>query len=97
MTRNVLFGCIAIFTSLISPAKAQVVVDMSLITCQQYKDSDPQRQQLIAYWMSGYFSSAKNFTTLDFRYFDYNRQVVGAYCGKHRFETLMSAIQRNAR
>jgi acid stress chaperone HdeB len=97
MIHKILLSCAALATVLASPAKAQVVVDMSLITCQQYQDSDSQRQQLIAYWMSGYFSAAKNFTTLDFRYFDYNKKVVTAYCKTHKFETLMSAIQRNAR
>jgi hypothetical protein len=30
------------------PAKAQVIVDMSLITCQQYFEAPANRQQLIA-------------------------------------------------
>ena len=44
------------------PAKAQVVIDMSLITCKQFMDSDPDRKVLIASWMSGYFSASKNST-----------------------------------
>ena len=81
------------------PAKAQVIVDMSLITCQQYFDTPPDRQQLIAWWMRGYFSAAKNLSMIDFRYIDYNTKVVTAYCKKkqNRYETLMSAIQKNAR
>jgi acid stress chaperone HdeB len=81
------------------PAKAQVIVDMSLITCQQYLDSPPDRQNLIAWWMRGYFSAAKNFSVIDFRYIDYNTKIVTAYCKKkqNRYETLMSAIQKNAR
>jgi acid stress chaperone HdeB len=51
---------------------------MSLITCKQYMTSDPERQQMIASWMSGYFSASKNLSTLDFRYVDYNKKVVGA-------------------
>jgi len=46
--------------------------------------------------MSGYFSASKNLSTLDFRYVDYNTKVVTAYCKKHKFETLMSAIQKNS-
>jgi acid stress chaperone HdeB len=81
------------------PAKAQVIVDMSLITCQQYLDAPPDRQKLIAWWMRGYYSAAKNFSTIDFRYVDYNTKVVTAYCKKkqNRNETLMSAIQKNTR
>lgn len=79
------------------PAKAQVIVDMSLITCRQYQETSPDRQKLIAWWMRGYFSAAKNLSMIDFRYVDYNTKVVTAYCKKHKDETLMSAIQKNAR
>jgi len=79
------------------PAKAQVVLDLSLITCKQYLDSDPERQNLIGSWMSGYFSASKNLNMLDFRYVERNQKVVGAYCRTHKNETLMSAIQQKAR
>jgi acid stress chaperone HdeB len=79
------------------PAKAQVVIDMSLITCKQFMDSDPDRKVLIASWMSGYFSASKNLNVLDFGYVERNRRVVGDYCKRRPGETLMSAIQKNAR
>lgn len=81
------------------PAKAQTILDMSLITCQQYFDAAPEQQKLIAWWMRGYFSAAKNLSVIDFRYVDYNTKIVTAYCRKkqNRYETLMSAIQQNAR
>jgi acid stress chaperone HdeB len=81
------------------PAKAQVIVDMSLITCQQYFSYTPEQQALIAWWMRGYYSASKNFSTIDFRYVDYNTKIVMAYCKKkqNRDETLMSAIQKNTR
>jgi len=69
MKRNVIVAIAwaLTFTS-IAPAKAQVVLDLSLITCKQLLDSDPDRQALIGSWMSGYFSASKNISTLDFRY-----------------------------
>jgi len=81
------------------PTKAQTILDMSLITCQQYFDAAPEQQKLIAWWMRGYFSAAKNLSVIDFRYVDYNTKIVTAYCRKkqNRYETLMSAIQQNAR
>ena len=48
----------------IGPAKAQVVLDLSLITCRQLLESDPERQALIGSWMSGYFSATKNLKCL---------------------------------
>jgi acid stress chaperone HdeB len=79
------------------PAKAQAVLDLSLITCQQLLASEPERQALIGSWMSGYFSATKNLDTLDFRYVERNRRVVGNYCKAHKSETVMSAMQKNWR
>jgi len=97
MRSGTVLASVLLTATLALPAKAQVIVDMSLITCQQYFDAPPDQQRLIAWWMSGYFSASKNLSTLDFRYVDYNTKVVTAYCKKHKFETLMSAIQKNAR
>jgi acid stress chaperone HdeB len=79
------------------PAKAQVVIDMSLITCKEFMGSDPDRKELIASWMSGYFSASKDLHVRDFGYVARNRRVVENYCKKRPGETLMSAIQKNAR
>jgi acid stress chaperone HdeB len=79
------------------PAKAQVVIDMSLITCKQFGTSDADRRELIASWMSGYFSASKSLNMLDFRYVERNTRVIRAYCKTHPGETLMSAIQKKAR
>ena len=90
--------CAAVFvTGAAIPAKAQVVIDMSLITCKQYMDADPDRKELVASWLSGYFSASKNLNVLDFGYVARNKRVVGNYCKKRPGETLMSAIQKNAR
>ena len=79
------------------PARAQAVLDLSLITCQQLLAADAERQALIGSWMSGYFSATKNLDTLDFRYVERNRRVVGNYCKTHKSETVMSAMQKNWR
>lgn len=79
------------------PTKAQVMVDMSLVTCQQYLTSDPDRASTIAAWMGGYFSASKDLSTVDFRYTKRNLSKVGRYCKAHRDETLLSAVQKNFR
>ena len=98
MKRNVVIAIAwaLTFTS-IAPAKAQVVLDLSLITCKQLLDSDADRQALIGSWMSGYFSASKNISTLDFRYVKRHRTVVGNYCKTHKSDTVMSAMQKNWR
>jgi HdeA/HdeB family len=75
----------------------QIMVDMSLITCKQYLASDAQRQDMIAYWMSGYFRASRNEPIFDFQRFAKNKTAVGNYCKKNGGETVMSAIQKNAR
>jgi acid stress chaperone HdeB len=81
----------------IVPAGAQVVIDLSLITCKQFLDSDAERQALIGSWMSGYFSATKNLNELDFRYVKRNAKVVGDYCKMHKQDTVMNAMQKNWR
>lgn len=99
MRSKIFLASLLLITASALPARAQTILDMSLITCQQYFDAAPEQQKLIAWWMRGYFSAAKNLSVVDFRYVDYNTKVVTAYCKKkqNRYETLMSAIQKNAR
>jgi acid stress chaperone HdeB len=87
----------ALVMGVATSAQAQVVIDMSLITCKEYMSADPERKELVASWMSGYFSASKNLNVLDFRYVARNKKVVENYCKRRPGETLMSAIRRNAR
>jgi hypothetical protein len=78
-------------------AGSQVKIDMSLLTCKQYLGSAPEQQEFIAYWMNGYFRAARNQPVFEFQRFAKNRTTIGNYCKKRGGETLMSAIQKNAR
>jgi hypothetical protein len=75
----------------------QIKIDMSLITCKQYLSSDTERREFIASWMSGYVRASRNQPVFDFQRFANNKRVVESYCKKRGAETLMSAIQKNAR
>lgn len=97
MKRDILAtACVLTFASIV-PAKAQTVLDLSLITCGQLLASDTERQALIGSWMSGYFSASKNLNILDFRYVERNRKVVANYCKTHKSDTVMNAMQKNWR
>jgi acid stress chaperone HdeB len=89
-------ACALSLAALSIPAKAQVIVDLSLVTCGQYMGKDRDTQDVIAAWMSGYFNAAKNLSMVDLSRFERNRKAVEKYCKTHKLETLMSAIQRNA-
>ncbi len=79
------------------PPGGQVKIDMSLITCKQYLNGDPGRQEIVAYWMSGYFRASVSQPVFDFVRFAKNKEAIGKYCRTHGSETLMSAIQNNTR
>jgi acid stress chaperone HdeB len=97
MNRKIVAGCFALLFMSIAPVSAQVVIDLSLITCKQLLESDTERQSLISSWMSGYFSATKNLNELDIRYVKRNAKVVGNYCKTHKSDTVMNAMQKNWR
>ena len=86
-----------VLSTVTSAARAQVVVDLSLITCKQLLESDQERQTLISSWMAGYFSASKNLNVVDFRYVKRNGNVIGKYCKTHKSDTVMNAMQKNWR
>jgi len=96
--RNTLIASAIVASAVIATeAKAQVVLDMTMLTCKQYLEADKARQDLIAAWMSGYFNAARSNPVFNASLFQQNRNRVAAYCKTHRPETMMSAIQRSAR
>ena len=97
MKRIIIASICVLFLTSIAPARAQVVIDLSLVTCKQLLESDTERQTLLASWMSGYFSATKNLNELDFRYVKRNAKVVGNYCKTHKSDTVMNAMQKNWR
>jgi acid stress chaperone HdeB len=76
-----------------SAVKAQVLLEMSALTCRNYLEALPDRQELMAAWMSGYFNAARNMPTVDFGRFTTNQKLVAKYCRAHRDANLMRAIQ----
>ena len=76
------------------PAKAQVVIEMSAVTCQDYLKSDPEQQAMLASWLSGYYHASKNVATMDLRKAKGNVKVVTKYCKSHKKETLMTAVEK---
>lgn len=80
-----------------APVTGQIKIDMSLVTCREYLKSDPERQEIIAAWMSGYFLASRGQSIFDFQRFANNKKAVGNFCKKRGGDTLMTAIQRSAK
>jgi HdeA/HdeB family len=76
-----------------SGAGAQVTIDVAKITCDQftlYKVTDPQN---IATWLSGYYHSQRNDTTVDTLELATYLQNVEDYCHLHPQVTVMQAVE----
>ena len=97
MQKKFIFVVLAATVLANTNATAQAVFDMTMLTCKQYLASDRDRQDIIASWFSGYFNAARNNSVLDTSRFERNKATVTSYCKRNGAETLMSAIQRNAR
>jgi hypothetical protein len=76
-----------------SGAQAQVTLDVSKITCDQftlYRITDPQN---IAIWLSGYYHGQRNTTTVDTQQLAGNLQKIKDYCNLKPQETVMHAVE----
>lgn len=92
MLRSV--GCalaLAVCTAL--PAQAQVTVDLSKITCEQwlsYKVADPDH---IAMWISGYIHGQRNNTILGVQEFKDNINQLKDLCIRNLNVPLMKLVE----
>jgi acid stress chaperone HdeB len=76
------------------PAHAQVTVDVSKITCEQYilyTVADPHD---IAMWLSGYYNGKRNNTVLDTQQVREHGKKVMDYCELNLKSTVMDAVEK---
>jgi acid stress chaperone HdeB len=64
----------------ILPVRAQVVVDVAKITCEQYVLFTVADPHDIAMWLSGYFNGKRDNTVLDTQQFRLHAKQVMDYC-----------------
>lgn len=83
--------CCSFSTLFIATAYAQVVLDVSKITCEQMsKAANPLAVEL---WLSGYYAGKRNDPTIDIVAVNQNADKVSEYCKSHPDETLMKAVE----
>jgi len=76
-----------------SAAQAQVTLDLSKVTCDQfikYKVADPK---LITIWLSGYFHGKRGDTTVDTQRLNSDADEVEKYCFKNPDAPLMPSVE----
>jgi hypothetical protein len=80
------------FCLIISAAQAQVTIDVSKITCEQFRGyaiTDPNN---IALWLSGYYNGQRNNTIIKVEGFKENLEKVKDYCITNPKVTVMQAV-----
>ena len=88
-----LFLISALFVSALIPAQAQVTVDLSKITCDQFFMNTITFSQYIVMWLSGYYNGKRNNTIIEPEAIKKNEEKVKLYCFDHRETTVMDAVK----
>jgi hypothetical protein len=73
--------------------QAQVTVDVSKITCEDYYMDKITFSQYIVMWLSGYYNGKRNNTIIDPDVAKKNEEKVNRYCYEHREATVMDAVK----
>ena|SRR5689334_3412090 len=77
-------------------AYAQVSVDVSKITCEQFAFSKIAPVRSIALWLSGYYSGKRDTTVVDMQTFEANAERIEKFCKQQSNlkMTVMQAIEQ---
>jgi acid stress chaperone HdeB len=94
MKPKVALAALALACFTVSTAQAQVLVDVSKITCEQFilwKITDPDK---IALWLSGYYNGKRGNTIIDTKSLEENENKVKDYCRANNLKpTVMQAVE----
>ena len=77
----------------VTAAQAQVTVDVSKITCDEFVSEKPVPSKYVVLWLSGYYNGKRNNTIIDPEAMDKNEEKVDYYCNFHREITVMDAVK----
>jgi hypothetical protein len=91
--KRILIGCaIAMLPAF---AQAQVLVDMTRITCGEYVSLPPEQSRIFSAWMSGWFNQKTGYAWVDLNAYERNIASVKKYCATSPREPVMTALQRS--
>ena len=94
MTRLIAVLYLTMAAAAIQPAHAQVMLDLSKVTCDQwagYKITNPQN---IALWLSGYYNGKRGNTVLDTQGLAAETQKVRDFCITNPQMPVMQAVEK---
>jgi|SRR5215470_9545349 len=76
-----------------APARAQVTVDITKITCRQFLVGRAVSTNAMALWFSGYYNGKRNVTLVDMGTLRSSAEKVKDFCRLHQEETVMNAVE----
>jgi hypothetical protein len=74
-------------------AQAQVTLDITKVTCEQYNAYKITNPQNIAIWLSGYYHGKRGDTTLDTQGLVANAKKLRSYCFRNPETLVMNAVE----
>ena len=80
--------------SLPSIAQAQIMIDMSRITCSEYFALPPNQARMLAAWMSGWFNQKMGYVWVDLDAYARNVANVRLWCETYPDQLVMNGLQR---
>ena len=95
-----LVGCLIVLQAMLlgltvpSPAHAQVVINMSRVTCADYLAMTPEQSDVFGAWVGGYFNQKTGYTWIDLGAQSRNVASVRAWCATYPAEFVMTGLAR---
>lgn len=77
-------------------AKAQVMIDMTRVTCADYLALPDEDSKIYSAWMSGWFNHKLGYTLVDLDAYARNVANVKQWCASNPKESVMAGLQRSA-
>jgi hypothetical protein len=77
----------------VPPAQAQVTLDVSKITCDQYNAYKVTNPQNIAIWVNGYYHGKRGDVTLETQRLVENARKLRDYCRRNREALVLEAVE----
>jgi acid stress chaperone HdeB len=77
----------------VPPAQAQVTLDVSKITCDQYNAYKVTNPQNIAIWVNGYYHGKRGDVTLDTQRLVESARKLRDYCRRNRQTLVLEAVE----
>lgn len=87
------FALAAITSS--SVAQAQLMINVSLVTCAQYLAMPPDQSRVFSAWMSGWFNQKTGYAWINLNAYARNIENVKAFCASNPGELVMTSLERS--